>query len=536
MLNGSSSASHASGFRLVPAVAAPELAVGHEPLTLADFQAILQHNRPIVLAPEALARVERSFQFLKDFAKGKLIYGINTGFGPMAQYKIADDDLNQLQYNLIRSHCSGLGNLLPPLETKALMVSRLCSLLRGYSGIHPELVQLLRELINRSILPCIYEHGGVGASGDLVQLAHLALALIGEGEVLYHGTITPAAEALRQEGLTPLTIHYREGLALLNGTSAMTGIAVVNLLKAKRLISWSLALTATINQLVEAYDDAVSHELNSVKLHTGQQQIAAALRQLNVGSALVRKREQVLYKEENLGADFLQDKVQEYYSLRCVPQILGPVQDALAQAELVVLNEVHSVNDNPIIDAENANVYHGGNFHGDYVAFEMDKLKTAITKLAMLAERQLNYLLNDKLNQKLPPFINLGKLGFNFGMQGLQFTATSTVAECQALSTPMYVHSIPNNNDNQDVVSMGTNAAVIARKVVDNAAEVLAIHATAVMQAVDYLQVSARLSPACQAVYQQVRAVMPAVVEDFPPFYKLRAVVSLINTNDLAVL
>lgn len=534
MLNGSSSANHAAGSRR--ASSAPELVIGNEPLTLADFRAILLHNQFIALAPAAMVRVEQSFSFLKEFAKGKLIYGVNTGFGPMAQYKIADDDLNQLQYNLIRSHCSGLGNLLPPLETKALMVSRLCSLMRGYSGIHPELVQLLCELINRSILPCIYEHGGVGASGDLVQLAHLALALIGEGEVRYHGHITPAAEALRQEGLQPLTIHYREGLALLNGTSAMTGIAVVNLLKSKQLLNWSLVLTATINQLVEAYDDAVSHELNSVKLHVGQQQVAAALRQLNTGSTLVRKREQVLYRKENLGTDFLQDKVQEYYSLRCVPQILGPVQDALTQAEQVVLDEVFSVNDNPIIDVGNANVYHGGNFHGDYVAFEMDKLKTVITKLAMLAERQLNYLLNDKLNQKLPPFINHGKLGLNFGMQGLQFTATSTVAECQSLTTPVYVHSIPNNNDNQDVVSMGTNAAVITRKVVDNAAEVLAIHATAVMQAVDFRRISDQLSPTCQAVYQQVRAVMPTVVEDFPTFHKLRDVVSLINTNDLTVI
>jgi histidine ammonia-lyase len=513
-----------------------EVVVGETHLTLQDFQAILNEGRQIALADSALQRVENSFDFLKKFSKGKLIYGINTGFGPMAQYKIADADLNDLQYNLIRSHSTGLGNLLPPKETKALMLSRLNSLMRGYSGIHVELVQLLKELINRDILPCIYEHGGVGASGDLVQLAHLALALIGEGEVLYKGKVEVAADAFEQEGLAPLTIHFREGLALLNGTSAMTGIGVVNLLEAKKVLNWCLVLSSTINQLVEAYDDSVSHELNSVKLHEGQNAIAAMLRELNAGSSLVRSREQVLYKEENHATDFLKDKVQEYYSLRCVPQILGPVLDTFRQAEKVVLNEVASVNDNPVIDFENENVYHGGNFHGDYVSFEMDKLKVAITKLAMLSERQLNFLLNDKLNQKLPPFINAGKLGLNFGLQGMQFTATSTVAECQSLSTPVYVHSIPNNNDNQDIVSMGTNAAVIARKVIANATEVLAIHAVAVMQAVDILGIAERLSPQCHEVYQKVRSVFPKVVEDKPHFLKLRKVIALIKAEDLGII
>ncbi|GAA4371201.1 aromatic amino acid ammonia-lyase [Hymenobacter saemangeumensis] len=514
----------------------PAVLLGETPLTLQDFQAILTDHARIELADSALQRVESSYRFLRKFATGKLIYGVNTGFGPMAQYKIADADLNDLQYNLIRSHCTGLGNLLPPQETKALMLSRLCNFMRGYSGIHTDLVYLLRELINRDVLPCVYEHGGVGASGDLVQLAHLALALIGEGEVLYKGRIELAADAFRQEGLRPLTIHFREGLALLNGTSAMSGIGVVNLLEARKLLNWSVALSATINQLVEAYDDSISHELNSVKPHEGQAAIAGLLRELNQGSSLVRSREQVLYREENLGADYLKDKVQEYYSVRCVPQILGPVLDTFRQAEKVVLNEVASVNDNPVIDFENENVYHGGNFHGDYVSLEMDKLKVAFTKLAMLGERQLNYLLNDKLNQKLPPFINAGKLGLNFGLQGMQFTATSTVAECQSLCTPVYVHSIPNNNDNQDIVSMGTNAAVMARKVLHNAAEVLAIHAVAVMQAIDCLGHAERLSPRCYGLYQKVRSVFPQVVADQPHFFNLRKVTALIKSEDLGLL
>jgi histidine ammonia-lyase len=210
----------------------------------------------------------------------------------------------------------------------------------------------------------------------------------------------------------------------------------------------------------------------------------------------------------------MDEKVQEYYSLRCVPQILGPILDTIENTEKVLTNELNSVNDNPVIDVENHNIFHGGNFHGDYVSMEMDKLKIAITKLAMLSERQLNYLLNNKLNEKLTPFINLGKLGLNFGIQGIQFTATSTTAECQTLSMPMSVHSIPNNNDNQDIVSMGTNAALMTKKVIENAFEVLSIHAIAVTQAIDYLKFAKKLSPTSQQIYSDIREICPVMVED----------------------
>jgi len=210
--------------------------------------------------------------------------------------------------------------------------------------------------------------------------------------------------------------------------------------------------------------------------------------------------------------------------LRCVTQVLGPVYDTIANTEQVVVDELNSVNDNPVVDVANHNIFHGGNFHGDYVSLEMDKLKTAITKLSMLSERQLNYLLNDKLNQKFPPFVNLGVLGFNFGMQGMQFTATSTVAENQTLSFPMYVHSIPNNNDNQDIVSMGCNAALITKRVIDNSFEVIAIQAVTIMQAIDYLGCVPRLSVNTQAVYKQVRRIFPKFIEDQPRYKEMEQV------------
>ncbi|MGZ5134010.1 MAG: HAL/PAL/TAL family ammonia-lyase, partial [Flavitalea sp.] len=427
------------------------ISIAERPLTLNECHEILFKNEHISLAGSAMKKVNESHSFLQSFSKNKLIYGINTGFGPMAQYKISDENLIDLQYNLIRSHCSGGGKLLSPLLTKALMVARLNSLMQGYSGVHPESVELIATLINHNVYPCIYEHGGVGASGDLIQLAHLALVLIGEGEVFYQDKIHPTDKIFDQLKIKPLSIHIREGLAILNGTSAMTGIGLVNILQAKKLLAWSITLSAMTNEVMEAYDDHFSYELNIVKKHTGQNRIAGIMREMLGDSNMIRNRSQHLYRSENIEQNVFEDKVQEYYSLRCVSQVLGPIYDTIQQAEKVVVDELNSVNDNPIIDKENNNIFHGGNFHGDYVSLEMDKLKMAVTKLSMLAERQLNFLLNDKLNNKFPPFINMGTLGLNFGIQGMQFTATSTVAENQTLSFPMYVHSIPNNNDNQDI-------------------------------------------------------------------------------------
>jgi len=493
-------------------------------LTLDDCNEILFKGKQISIPPSALKRVDASHQFLKKFSKNKLIYGINTGFGPMAQYKVSEENITQLQYNLIRSHCSGGGKLLEPILVKALMLARLNSLLQGYSGVHTDIIELLATLINKNVYPCIYEHGGVGASGDLVQLAHLALVLIGEGEVVYEETLQPTEKVFKALNITPLAIYMREGLAILNGTSAMTGIGLVNIIEAKKLLEWSVTLSAMTNEVVEAFDDHYSYELNVVKKHTGQNQIAAMEREMLKDSKMIRSRSQHLYKAENINQEVFEDKVQEYYSLRCVSQILGPIYDTIMVAEGVLLNELNSVNDNPVIDYQNENIFHGGNFHGDYVSLEMDKLKVATTKLSMLAERQLNYLLNDKLNQKFPPFVNLGVLGFNFGVQGMQFSATSTVAENQTLSFPMYVHSIPNNNDNQDIVSMGCNAANIAKRVIDNSFEVLAIQMVAVLQAVDFLECTPRLSSYTLRVYNEVRKIFPKFIEDKPMYKELKQV------------
>jgi len=484
-----------------------------EHLSLNEFVAIIFGNNKIEVGENVLNRVEESFSFLKEFSGNKVIYGVNTGFGPMAQYRIKDEDRIQLQYNLIRSHSSGTGKPLSPLCAKAAVLARLNTLSLGYSGVHPSVIHLMKELINRDITPLIFEHGGVGASGDLVQLAHLALVLIGEGEVFYKGERKATKEVFEIEGLQPINVEIREGLALMNGTSVMTGIGVVNVHLANKLLDWSLKASCAINEIVKAYDDHFSAELNGTKLHKGQLEVAKRMRDNLSDSTLIRKREDHLYSGENT-ENIFKEKVQEYYSLRCVPQILGPVLETIDSVAAILENEFNSANDNPIIDVKNQHVYHGGNFHGDYISLEMDKLKIVIAKLTMLAERQLNYLLNSKINEILPPFVNLGTLGFNFGMQGVQFTATSTTAESQMLSNPMYVHSIPNNNDNQDIVSMGTNSAVIASKVIENAFEVLAIEFITIIQAIEYLEQQNKVSSTTKKIYDEIRQIVPAFKED----------------------
>jgi len=500
-------------------------------LGITEFYNVIFKGEKLTIDPKVVATINESHNFLKEFSQNKVIYGVNTGFGPMAQYKIKDSERIKLQYNLIRSHASGTGNPIAPKYVKAAMLARINTLSLGNSGIHISVVELMIELINRDITPLIYEHGGVGASGDLVQLAHLALVLIGEGEVFYKGERKPTEEIFKKEGLQPISVELREGLGLINGTSVMTGIGIVNTIYTRRLLEWMISSSSAINEIMQAYDDHLSEELNNTKMHKGQREIARSMRSHLKDSELTRKREHHLYTN-NDGVSVFEEKVQEYYSIRCVPQILGPVLDTLNGVEKIMIEEVNSANDNPIVNVEKKHVYHGGNFHGDYVSLEMDKLKIVVAKTSMLAERQLNYLMNSKLNDILPPFVNLGELGLNFGMQGVQFTATSTTAENQMLSNPMYVHSIPNNNDNQDIVSMGTNAALITKKVIENAFEVMAIELITITQAIEYLGVQDKVSSKTKALYSKIRKIVPPFKEDLVMYPFVNQVKDFIINNE----
>jgi histidine ammonia-lyase len=461
---------------------------------------------------DSLEKVAESHRFLVEFAENKLIYGINTGFGPMAQYRIDDAKLVNLQYNIIRSHSSGMSEYLEKDYARAVLINLLNAMLRGYSGVHTDVIHIIVAMLIEDITPCIPLHGGVGASGDLVQMAHVALNIIGEGEVYCGNTVTPASEALRLKSISPLKISIREGIAIMNGTTAMTGVAALNVYRAMTALEWSLALSVCMNDMMQSYDDHYSERLNSIRQQSGQQIVAGVMREFLKDSSRIKSREK-LY-ETTVKENHIEHKVQPFYSLRCIPQILGPVYDTLDFARRIVENELNSTTDNPAVDSETQNVYHGGNFHGDYISLEMDKLKLVMTRVGMLAERQLNYLMNPAINGCLKPFLNNGILGLNFGFQGIQFTATSTAAENQTLSTSNYVHSIPNNNDNQDIVSMGFNAACAAKKVVDNVFEILAIQAAAILQGIDMLSCRDELSAKNREIYTELRNIFAPINDD----------------------
>lgn len=500
------------------------LNIGERQISLEDYYQILYKNEKVDIHSTANDRIAKSFNFLDSFYRNKIIYGITTGLGPMAQYRIDEADRLKLHYNAIRSHASGCGDPVSPVYVKSAMITLLNNFSHGFSGMHPEVIELIKNLVNLDITPYVPEHGGVGASGDLVQLAHIALVLIGEGESFEKGKLHNTSEVFARHNLKPISIHVREGLSLINGTSFMTGTGMVNLLHARNLVNWALIVASMINEIVRSFDDYFSEELNRVKKHKGQNFIAGEVRRLLSDSKLIRKREEHFFNGKHSNDYVIADKVQEYYSIRCVPQILGPILDTIDYASMTLVNEANSASDNPVVDAASNNIFHGGNFHGDYISLEMDKLKIAMTKLSMLFERQLNYFMNDRLNNKLPPFVNLGKLGLNFGMQGAQFTATSTVAENQTLSFPNYVHSIPNNNDNQDMVSMGTNSAQFAKKVIDNTYQVLSIELISIIQAIDYLNIDTRMSSHTRAAYQQLRTLVPRFEEDTIKYIEIKRV------------
>lgn len=500
-------------------------------MDLSSIYDILFKGKILSLPSDEMENVGKCHEFLKEFANEKVIYGINTGFGPMAQWRVDDNHLKELQYNIIRSHATGAGAPLPDIEVKAAMLARIGTFLQARSGIAPSVILLLQEFVNRGIYPFIPQHGSVGASGDLVQLAHIALCLIGEGKVHYKGEWRSTSDVLRENHLEPMGIFVREGLSVTNGTSVMTGISIVNQYYAENLLRYATIAGAWINEIADSFDDYMSVEENECRRQPGQQVIARWLRETSEGSRHLQKREHELYDPSKNRDTYFEHKVQAYYSLRCIPQIYGPILDTLRNAAEVLQNEVNSACDNPIVDYTSKNIYHGGNFHGDYISLEADKVKIAMVRMAMTAERQLNYLFHDRINGILPPFLNLGTLGLNYGMQACQFTATSTTAECQTLAMPNYVHSIPNNNDNQDIVSMGTNSALLCKRVIDNAYQVVSILFIALAQATDCLDMADKLAPRTREQYDAIRKICPKFVEDTPFYEEIAETEKYLRTN-----
>lgn len=504
-----------------------------ENLTVDDINAFLADPEiSIDIADQAFTKIERSKAFVDSSLDKKVIYGINTGFGPMASYIIGATELEELQYNLIRSHAVGIGRPIHEKYVLAAMIVRLNTLIKGYSGISRALAERLLIMINKRIIPIIPEHGAVGTSGDLVQLAHIALALIGEGEVLFEGKREKSAEVFKRLGIGTYKLQPKEGLALINGTSVMTGISAVLCREAEQLVTLAIKNGAFALELVHGFNDAISEKLHDLRPHTGQVAVAKLMRDILRSSKLLRDRHEFQEKfEVNHTVYQIPEEVQQVYSIRCIPQVLGPVFDTLNRVKHDVEIEMNAVTDNPIVDVERKSFLHGGNFHGDYIAVAIDQLKAGIAKLTMLAERRTNFFLNDKINKTYPPFMNLKKPGLTLGLQGLQFVATSTTAQNQTLAYPHNVHSISTNGDNQDIVSMGTDAALMAAKVIDNAFIVLAIEMITLAQTVDFMKIHDDLATTSRSLYDAVREQMPTVMEDRVLIEELPRVVHLARST-----
>ena len=501
-----------------------EVVIDGHSLTIESFVAVARFGAKVSVSPEAIANMQKSRDLAEKIAAEKRVaYGITTGFGDFAKVAVPEEMSNTLSTNLILSHCTATGEPYSEEVVRGMLLLRANALCVGVSGVRPVLVTMMAEMLNKGVVPVVPQKGSLGASGDLAPLAHMSLPLLGKGRAYYQGVEMDGGEAMAKAGIQTLdTLVCKEGLGLTNGTCAMTSVgtlALYDTICASQLADLIASMSMeALTGLLNAFDERV----HAVRGHKGQLTVAKNFRLLTEGSEIL--------------SNCQQDRVQDAYSLRCIPQVHGAIRDAIDYVMEKVSIELNAVTDNPLVFLDDENVISGGNFHGDYVSLEMDKLKIATTKLTMLAERQMNYLFHDRINGILPPFVNLGKLGLNYGLQAAQFTATSTTAESQTLSNPMYVHSIPNNNDNQDIVSMGTNAALLCRQVVENGYQVMAIHLMALAQAVDCLEIAGQLAPATRRLYDRVRAEVPAFREDTPKYREIERLEQLMRTQPAGLL
>ena len=495
---------------------------GHS-LTLESFVAIARYNATVELAPSALEAMQKSRALAEKIAaEGRVAYGITTGFGEFQKVAVPKEMSNQLSTNLILSHCTAAGEPYADEIVRGMMLLRANALCGGVSGVRPLLVEMLLEMLNKGVTPVVPQKGSLGSSGDLAPLAHMTLPMLGKGEAMYEGVKMTGAEAMAKAGIATLdTLVSKEGLGMTNGTCAMTSVGALALYDSICAAQLGDVIASLSMEGLTGLRNAFDPRIHQVRGQKGQMLVAANMRKLLAGSEIL----------DNCQSD----RVQDAYALRCIPQLHGACRDALEYVREKVEIELNAVTDNPLMFLDDEAVISGGNFHGDYVSLEMDKLKIAVTKMMMLAERQLNYLFHDRINETLPPFVNLGKLGLNYGLQAAQFTATSTTAESQTLSNPMYVHSIPNNNDNQDIVSMGTNAAMLTRQVVENGYQVAAIEMLALVQAADYLQCAGELSDATRQLYADIRGIVPRFADDTPKHREIAAIENFLKNNSASL-
>jgi len=469
-------------------------------LTVTDLLAVAEEGRPVALAAEARARMQSTRDVVEGIAaRGEVVYGVTTGFGKLSDIAIPADQLARLQVNLVRSHAVGVGPRLARTEVRAMMLLRANVLAKGFSGARPALAELLCGMLNADCWPDVPEQGSVGASGDLAPLAHLALALLGEGMLNHPGGCGPAAEVLQAHGLAPVQLGPKEGLALINGTQAHTAVAALALVQAHRCWDAAHAAGAMTLEALLGTPVAFDARIHDARGQAGQRESAARLRALLADSEI---RES--HREDD-------PRVQDAYALRCMPQVHGPVREAIRFAEGLIAAELNAATDNPLV-FDDGTMLSGGNFHGQAVAMALDVLGIAMTNLAVMSERRIDRLVNPTENEGLPPFLTV-TAGVSSGFMMAQVTAAAITSECKGLAHPASVDSIPTDGSKEDVVPMAMGAAIKLRRILHNVRHVLGVELMCGAQGIEYRR-PLRSGAGVERAYAAVRARVPRLAED----------------------
>lgn len=487
---------------------------GHT-LSIEDMIAVTREFIPIKLSAKGKKRIVQASEIVQDILKeNRRMYGINTGFGYLQKRSISPNDIEKQQHNLIKSHSAGVGPELPQDIVRGMIVLQVNEFARGHSGIRLKVVSHLIELLTKNITPIVPSKGSLGASGDLAPLAHLALVLIGLGLAEYDGIRLPGDQALKKCGLSPLKLIAKEGLALLNGTQAMTSIAALVVADAEYLVNIANIAVAMSMEVHQANVDALHPLIHQARPHKGQIDAASIIRKNLKGSKRIR---------ENVSN-------QDSYSLRCAPIVHGAAMDTITHVRKVVETEINSSTDNPLIFSSNQ-IFSGGNFHGQPIAFAMDFLSIALAKLGSISERRIERLLNPT-HSGLPAFL-APQSGLNSGLMIAQYTAAALVSENKGLAFPASIDSIPVSANQEDFVSMGTIAANQAREVVKNLQYILAIELLCASQAIDMAGIQDQISPTIEKAYRTVRTVIPKLEEDRELSLDINLCVELILNKQL---
>lgn len=487
-------------------------------LTVEEVIRVARFDEEVVITPEAQAAVKKARDYVdKKLAEGAVIYGLTTGFGKFSDTFISSDETADLQRNLIISHTCAMGKGLPREVVRAAMLLRCNALSRGHSGIRPGTLNTLLEMLNKGVHPVIPEKGSLGASGDLAPLSHMVLTMIGEGDAEYKGEIMPGAEAMKKAGISTVVLAAKEGLALINGTQIMTAVGVNVLWDAMNLLKVADIATSMTAEALNGIKKAYDHKVHDVRGHQGQKDVAINLLTLLEGSDNAHETNP--------------NKVQDPYSLRCIPQIHGASRDAVQYVYEAVTREINAVTDNPLIFPDEDEVISGGNFHGQPMALAFDFLKLAISELADVSERRTERLVNPQLSEGLPAFLTKHG-GVCSGFMIAQYAAASMVSENKIYAHPACVDSIPSSGNQEDHVSMGTTAARTAALILDNAQKVLGIELFAASQGI-WLRGEKGLAKGTQAAYDFIRQLVAPVDQDVVMHYELVKFDEMIKNNSI---